>query len=390
MEVVDWEKFSSELLEIRRKSLDEGRTEYHLKMKERGIIMKNNILEIVNSYTIHNEGILVKVLAKLVNLSDRSITHYIQELKEEGKIKTSEKTGKIVSTSEVFKDPIINAEIFGYYFRTTLLSMSNKNVKKNFILTDVSNTTFWGKTKKIYNPETNNYDEFTETLNFSRDDFINYKKQLFFTSNFVEKDNLEKMLFEFSNRIGSFITYLIIYAMNPDNYDEQKNNESLSGKTKDEIAKEIINKGILSITPFLASFFRDIYDKRTGKYPYFKDIETKKEYLTRSPKYIIQEKESIISLLDAFTKLYPLMSYEFEKIMPEQNRYLFKDFLSEKPSGINGYKQYMKEFYELLRKQEICKHEYEEKSETIDKKIIVQCKLCNYMTKFNKSKKEKT
>ena len=385
--VSDWEKFGLELLERRRNSLNKGREDYHIERKERGIIRKNNILEIIVSYTIHNDGILVKDLAKLVKLSDRFITHYIQELKEEEKIKTSEKNGKLVSTSEVFKYPLINTEIFGYYFKTRFL---NKNIssKKNFILTDVSNTTFYNrKTKKIYNPQTNDYDEFPETLNFSREDFINYKKQLFFTSNFVEKDNLEKMLFEFSNRIGSFITYLIIYAMNSDNYNNSNNSELLSDKTNDEISKEVIKKGILSILPFLLESFKDMYDKRTGKYPYFKDIETKKEYFRKLPKYIIQENESILSLLDAFKKLYPLMSYEFEKIMPEQNRYLFKDFLSEEPSGIEGYKKYMKDLYELLRKQETCKHEYEEKSETDYKQIIVQCKLCNHKTKLNISKK---
>ena len=116
---------SAKLLDKRRKSLDKGRTDYHIERKERGIILTNNILEIIISYTIHDKGILVKDLAKLVNLSNRSITHYIQDLKKEGKIKTSEKTGKLVSTSEVFKDPIVNAEIFGYYFKTRFL---NKNI----------------------------------------------------------------------------------------------------------------------------------------------------------------------------------------------------------------------------------------------------------------------
>ena len=175
--------------------------------------------------------------------------------------------------------------------------------------------------------------------------------------------------------------------MNSDNYNNSNNSELLSDKTNDEISKEVIKKGILSILPFLLESFKDMYDKRTGKYPYFKDIETKKEYFRKLPKYIIQENESILSLLDAFKKLYPLMSYEFEKIMPEQNRYLFKDFLSEEPSGIEGYKKYMKDLYELLRKQETCKHEYEEKSETDHKQIIVQCKLCNHKTKLNISKK---
>lgn len=170
--------------------------------------------------------------------------------------------------------------------------------------------------------------------------------------------------------------------MNQDNYNYNNNLNSLSDKDKDEIVKEVIKKGILSIIPILSRSFKDMYDKRTGKYPYFKDIKTKREYLMQSPKFLFQDKESILELLKAFTKLYQLMSFEFEKIMPEPNRYLFKDVLMEEPSGIEGYKKYMKEFYESLRKQEACKHEYEKKSQTAH----YQCKLCNHIKKSKKLK----
>lgn len=82
-----------------------------------------------------------------------------------------------------------------------------------------------------------------------------------------------------------------MYAINPDNYNKDNDNNlwSLSDKDKDEVAKEIINRGILSMMPVPASFFKEILDKRTGKYPYFKDMKTKMEYLKRSPKFIIDD-----------------------------------------------------------------------------------------------------
>ena len=60
--------------------------------------------------------------------------------------------------------------------------------------------------------------------------------------------------------------------------------------------------------------------------------------MKRSPKYILDDEKLIILLNNAFSRLYPLMSYEFEKTMLEQNRYLFKDILSDQPSGIEEYK----------------------------------------------------
>lgn len=343
---------------IRNKKLKDGRTKLHEKLRELSEYREKEILDIINSYTIHYDGILIQTLSKLLNLHRKSITPYIKSLTSQGKIKRSEKNGKLIATFDVFKDPIINAEIFGYYFKTKLLN-NNKSTKNTIILNP--NTEYWFKNK---NGEIK---------------FFTFSNELF-EPKFSENDVLEKMLFEFSNRIGSFITYLIIYAMNQDNYNNNLN--SLSDKDKDEIVKEVIKKGILSIIPILSRSFKDMYDKRTGKYRYFKDIETKREYLMQSPKYLFQDKESILELLKAFTKLYQLMSFEFEKIMPEQNRYLFKDVLMEEPSGIEGYKKYMNEFYESLRKQEVCEHEYEKKSQTAH----YQCKLCNHIKKSNKLK----
>lgn len=336
----DLGQLSQDLLKRKLDNLTIGREKNHQIRRERETIIENNILDIINAFTAHHEGILVKELAKLVNLNRRSVTHYIQSLRNKGKIKTSKKTGRLVSTSDVFKDPIINAEVFGYIFETRLLNKNNKN-----FVSDVSESIFFGKTNREYNLKTHEYDEWTDAVE------ANPPQNHLYEPKFSDKDFVEKMLFEYSNRVGSFIIYLIMYAINPDNYNKDNSNNlwSLSDKDKDEMAKEIINRGILSIIPFLASSFREILDKRTGKYPHFKDMKTKLEYLTRSPKFIIDDKEYFRSLINAFTRLYPLMSYQFEKIMLEQNRYIFRDILIKQPSGIEAYKQYMKDFYERLQ-----------------------------------------
>ena len=69
---------------------------------------------------------------------------------------------------------------------------------------------------------------------------------------FTNKDEIEHALFEFSNRVGAFITYALIQAMNPDN-----NKMSLSTKGQDEIVKKWAQNSISRILPFLVKNFND-------------------------------------------------------------------------------------------------------------------------------------
>ncbi len=49
-------------------------------------------------------------------------------------------------------------------------------------------------------------------------DFTTYRS--LYEPKFTEKGSLEQLLFEFSNRIRAFVTYLLIYCRNPDNYQD--------------------------------------------------------------------------------------------------------------------------------------------------------------------------
>jgi hypothetical protein len=60
-------------------------------------------------------------------------------------------------------------------------------------------------------------------------------------------------------------------------------------------------------------------------------------------KTIIADKDSILSLVKAFTRIYPLMSLEIEKILPKQFRFSFGDILKEEPSAIEQHKKAMQE-----------------------------------------------
>jgi hypothetical protein len=157
------------------------------------------------------------------------------------------------------------------------------------------------------------------------------------------------MLFEFSNRIGSFITYLMIYSMNF-NY-QYLESTKLSDKEKDAIIKGMIEESITKLIPYLPYFFKDTVNKALGIYPE-SNLEKSIEHLKKRPRLMFDNPKDIsYKLTSAFTKLYPLMSYEFEKILPQQLRVIYGEELKGKSSAIEKYKEALKEYYDSLRKE---------------------------------------
>jgi hypothetical protein len=62
--------------------------------------------------------------------------------------------------------------------------------------------------------------------------FTGYKH--YFEPKFSEKDELERCVFEFSNKIGAFITFVLMHAMNPDNKKIINSKENIE---KDELIR---------------------------------------------------------------------------------------------------------------------------------------------------------
>ena len=98
-------------------------------------------------------------------------------------------------------------------------------------------------------------------------------------------------------------------------------------------------------------------------------------------KFLLSE-QSALKLIDAFTSIYPLMSYEFEKILP--TRYKFKEVLNGWPSAVEGYKKSLDSFRELLKKQESCKHRYGKPTWTLYGFVGQQCEVCRHIRKVRK------
>lgn len=146
----------------------------------------------------------------------------------------------------------------------------------------------------------------------------------YFEPKFREEDRPERSIFEFSNLIGAFITFVLIQATNP------KNNRIIDSKEnvkRDELIQEWIKTVILPVIPHLAGEFRDsIYDA-LGKYQKYHE---RTRLMKRKSRFSISEFDSA-EAARAFTRIYPLLGYELDKLMTELPRDTewFKDSTEE-------------------------------------------------------------
>ena len=82
-------------------------------------------------------------------------------------------------------------------------------------------------------------------------DFSSTKK--YFEIKFTMEDIMEYKQFEFANRIGAFVIYTIIQAMNPDNFSKS------SPAIQNQLSQEYIEQSISKITATLAQRFRQFF-----------------------------------------------------------------------------------------------------------------------------------
>ena len=131
----------------------------------------------------------------------------------------------------------------------------------------------------------------------------------FFQSNFVkERDDIEKFLFEFSNRIGAFIVYTIITSMHPNNELFKK----ISVNKRDKIVTDWINNSISSIVlNMIKRYFNEEAYKSLNKYPIGYDEKVK--FMNKKSVYTF-EKQNAKLLMNGFSKLYPSIFERLEDI----------------------------------------------------------------------------
>lgn len=314
--------------------------------------VKNNILKNIRIYTAW-DGISINDLADTVNLDRKSTQPYTKELVAEGLIKKN-KHGLYVSTDQILIKFIDESKSKSYAFERYFL-------------------TFFDSLSILYNFDGMYHTKRTKNIFKYRYDI----EEGIFQLDFGKGDDLEKSIFDFSNRIGAFITFLLVYWFNSSLYDN---------KLSQEECRQIIFKNIQNtINKMMESTaFTSIY------YNFVKNVDENynnkriKDKITIVNSRIPFDLEFHNHLTSALWNIYPKFMLEFEKI---------SDFLYDnqnqpvriKMSPISRTAKADKTYLERIRKQQDCKHQFNKLAEGKFTKKMVKCIKCGKITTSSKA-----
>ena len=318
---------------------------------------KNEILQIIITYFISQNGINQQNLLKLVSINDRKyLANLLKELVNEDKIrKTGGKRGSYVPKEDFYTDPLLDAELFGNDFISKILEpgkykVLNEDKKWNMLDTKLSYDENGQEFKNLYDV-----------------DFTLYKR--YYEPTFGSNDKLEKNIFEFSNMIGAFVTYSIIQSINGDNY---RNKKEVSQQALIESIRQYMIKCVGNIVPYLVPKFLGYIQNS------FPELQQNKN------NFSLLNEDKVRAILNSFCWLYPLLSYDFEKSRGQP--YVFNKVpFDTNESSIEYYKQKKSVLYKELKAQEVCRHKfgYAKYSELI-KSHTKKCSKCGLVKRVIK------
>jgi hypothetical protein len=274
-----------------------------------------------------NNGISHIELARIIKINRKNLTHYMKRLIKKGLVvRGSGKRGKYYLAAEDYRPTSIIADIF------------SKAAAHRVLL----NTEF-----DIDSP------------------FIKKKVKIL--------DELETVLFKFSNKIGGIVTYMLIQSMNPSNKiaDNSKNDEE-----NDIKIQRWIDDTISSLCPVLLStlkehaayLLRSIDDDTVynddGSINFKKGALNLLNYLYNKPLYSANEKV-ILEFMTAFSNVYPRMTSILEIIR------------SQLPNVVNKEINHLEYEANRARQQKLCKHDYELLQDDKYDNNVKHCRRCH-------------
>lgn len=175
----------------------------------------------------------------------------------------------------------------------------------------------------------------------------------YFIPKFTQNTKLEKMLFEFSNQMGAYITFLFIQFMNPNNILLKLSSQEPGNTDKRNIIRGLVKNSISLTIPDMFDIFRRECLSRLRK-----DKPQNADGMT--PSNFELDKKSVSNLSIAFANLYPFLNFSLVRI------------IESLPHTTNMPKQILDEYDELYRKQETCRHKWR----NIKKGHVKQCIRC--------------
>lgn len=272
---------------------------------------ENQILRLINQNGIR--GITQKEIKTITKLHRDTINVITARLQKKNLIEVK-REGKY--TKYVSKRPLTGVPVQAWLFA--------KKAEQNFL----GSITIMPITKDV---------EFYDSKNKLRNTH-------FFEPKFDANSDLEKRIFEFSNRIGGLATFVIIHGLNQL---ITKNNKGMTEYEKHDMVYDWIETIFLSIlTPTVL----------IGKFKqWFPDFEKRKQISS----YYEYNEKTMKKISDAFARLYPSINYQLNEIITD----LPSSLVEDAKNRILSYNSHAD-----------CKHSI--KQTKIGKKIRIKCENC--------------
>jgi hypothetical protein len=353
-------------------------------------------------------GISHNMLSDRMSLDRKNLTKYTTGLLEKGKIKRQGKKGPYFPVEEYYKDPLLNSKILAESFKPFLrekkgLVLNNEQercVFKSEADSDVRSMISEDKKHEVKLTKADVYD------------FTTYRElylRLLYLPARSDKSQIQKTLFELSNRVGAFVIRALIEATNQENYIE--NGGTNDPREQETLAQEYIKNAIstlaISLLPDFINLIETIPSIRNkrfetkGENVYVWDctkcghhLEVVKDilpdlvkahqktsghtqrggYKDPIPTHILDRKDSAwfifnntitSELKDAFRDIYPLLSYESDKIIRSM------------PNSRESFRMFTDSIYNQLEKQRTCKHEFKVPTITLSGQYVQRCSKCD-------------
>ncbi|HJT46886.1 MAG TPA: winged helix-turn-helix domain-containing protein [Nitrososphaeraceae archaeon] len=267
--VMDSNELYEQLVKIKLKVKPTSHRQLEVRKKKQKIV---NIVRQNSKFGVsHSE------LADILNIDRKNLRHYTKELINEGIIIRGEgKQGKYYPADKEHRGPVMDADILG-------LGAAGLVLQKNEIPLDTP--------------------------------FVKP----------VEGDTgLQHALFEFSNKVGAIVTYLLIQAMNPEN---RITDDSKSSKEKDLDIRYWVDSATSSLQQFLLPIFQNMlisylldfecllndFKNKDGSIDQNKVALYTIQFEHRQPFYILDNR-MISELMSELHKIYPSIISELENV----------------------------------------------------------------------------
>lgn len=278
-------------------------------------------------------GISKKALLEIVKADQSTIYRITKKLALEDKIKImrrGQRTTYYINTDNVYIDSSIGASIINRKYVANIIG------EKGIVLAT-------------------NYQAYPEFIDYAT--YTNY-----FQPKFTKESKVEEALFEISNQIGAYVTYLFIQLSDPHNeiifpYSSKRNVNNPINRSEfvDEWLRNAISTG-------LAEMLRKFWFKFLNNV----SLKEKANIIKAKPFWTYEvDKDSVRRLSGAHSRLYPRVNHELNEIM------------NNLPHSIKSHKEFLDELHQYFDGQEKCKHQWSEPEKSPHGIWYRKCPLCN-------------